>query len=391
VFDAANGRALIGVWGNRALDVQVRYAREANAVTQGIRSDSVRLQKARDFAGVIEIDRAMPGTIFYALYDGDEAISDVQSFRMPPGSRQTGDVAIGFSGDMEERYKPFRIFDAISAQSIDAFVHLGDTVYADIPRRDFTPTVSHYRTKHSNNRSDRSLQSFMAKHAMIATWDDHEIENDCNGEHPAMAVAEQVFREYWPARNSGELGLYRRLSFGRDIELFVLDTRRFRSPQDRVDGASKTMLGSAQKAQFIRDYVASNARYRLIATSVPFHGSSRDAWGSYATERDELLAMFAAAHAASGVRTVCLSADYHFAREWPRNEKRGVYEFMAGPLATFLTLERDASARERHSRGTHFVYGERPNFGVLRYDDGMRVLRVSYYNDVGARLHTREL
>jgi phosphodiesterase/alkaline phosphatase D-like protein len=171
----------------------------------------------------------------------------------------------------------------------------------------------------------------------------------------------------------------------------VLDTRRFRSPQTDVDGAGKTMLGREQKTQFARDYAASKAKFRVIASSVPFHGSSDDAWGNYATERDELLTMFRDANARHGEKTVILSADYHFAREWPRSEKRGIYEFMAGPLATFLTFEKNNAARARHTRGEHFVFGESPNFGVLRYKsgaDGGRV-EINYYDDRGKQLHKR--
>jgi phosphodiesterase/alkaline phosphatase D-like protein len=126
---------------------------------------------------------------------------------------------------------------------------------------------------------------------------------------------------------------------------------------------------------------------------VPLHGSSQDAWGNYATERDELLAMFRSANARDGAKTIVLSADYHFAREWPRNEKRGTYEFMAGPLATFLTFEKDNAAKSRHTRGDHFVFGDRPNFGVLRYRMNANggAVSVAYYDDRGARLHERTI
>lgn len=231
----------------------------------------------------------------------------------------------------------------------------------------------------------------MSNTAFVATWDDHEIENDAHGGLPGIALAEQAFREYWPARAEPGLGLYRKLVLGNDLVLFVLDTRRFRTVQSMEDGPSKTMLGTEQKLRFLEDYRATKARFRLIATSVPFHGSSKDAWGNYATERDELLAAFRTARRESDATTVLLSADYHFAREWPRNEKQGVFEFMAGPLATFLTFEKDNGARERHSRGSHFVFGDRFNFGLVRYVAQTRELKVSYFDDAGKLLHSRAI
>jgi alkaline phosphatase D len=398
-FDVSDDRALVGVFGNRAARVHVRWnalnSDRADNAAFARKSDSVELTATANFSAAIELT-GLPDAaqIRYAVFAGDERVSDVQRFRTTPHARSRRDLAIAFSGDLEERYKPFRVFDAIAAQNIDAFLHLGDTVYADIPKRDFSPTLAHYRRKHAAIRADRSLQAFMANHASIAIWDDHEIENGANGEHPAIAQAEQAFREFWPTRRAREgqnAGLYRKLSFGEDIDLFVLDTRQFRAPQSDVNDAKKTMLGREQLHWFRAAYRASKARYRLIATSVPFHGSSKDAWGNYEHERDELLAMFRDAYDRSNAKTILLSADYHFAREWRKNERRGVYEFTAGPLAAFLTFERDNGAKSRHTRGDHFVFGERANFAVLRYDSGMRLLRISYYDDAGTRLHAREL
>jgi alkaline phosphatase D len=414
-FDITSGRALVGVIGNREAKVHARWSVidvKASATSEFMnKSDVVELTADANFANAVELDKLPDGAnVRYALFAGDERISDVQQFRAAPHDRSRRDFSFAFSGDIEERYKPFRIFDSIAAQKVDAFLHLGDTVYADVPKRDFSPTIAHYRRKHAAIRTDRSLQTFMSNHAMIAIWDDHEIENDANGSHPAIADAEQVFREFWPVReqtqrvasraNNDRLphvrfhrraGLYRHLSFGEDIDLFVLDTRRFRSPQSDANDEKKTMLGSEQLTWFRNAYRSSSARYRLVATSVPFHGSSKDAWGNYEHERDQLLAMFREANAANDVKTVLLSADYHFAREWPRNERRGIYEFMAGPLAAFLTFEKDNSAKQRHTRGEHFVFGERANFGVLRYEAKSGALRIEYFDDAGTRLHTRTI
>ncbi len=393
VFDAGATTAIVSVIGNRAVSVHVRWAPTASfQPTNSIRSESVTLLASNDFAHAFVLTKLPSNSdVSYAIYSGEDVVSPTQRFRTAPAASTRSDVSLAFSGDMEERYRPFAVFDQIARQKVDAFIHLGDTVYADIPRRDFTPSVAHYRRKHAAIRADGSLQSFMANHSMIATWDDHEIENDCHAGHPAMADAAKVFAEYWPTSAQSGVGLYRNVRFGSDVELFMLDTRRFRSAQSDVDSAQKTMLGAVQKRAFFRDFGSSAAKFRLIGTSVPVHGASADAWGNYATERDELLDAFRKANASSGSKTIILSADYHFAREWPRSEKFGIYEFMAGPLAAFLTFETDNNARSRHTRGAHFVFGDRPNFGVLRYRAVDRSLHLSYFDDRGTLLHERHL
>jgi phosphodiesterase/alkaline phosphatase D-like protein len=392
VFEASDGSALVSICANDAAELHVRWS-EGDAANAALakRSTPKQFNATTNFVEVIEL-RDLPAyaNVNYAVFAGDRRVSPIQQFRSAPRANAvTPNFALAFSGDVEERYQPFQLFDVMAKALPDYFVHLGDTIYADIPKRDFSPTLKHYRRKHFANRADVRWQAFAARAVTYATWDDHEIENDANGEHPAQAQAEQAFREYWPCRTVAAKGLYRHVSFGRDVDLFMLDTRAFRSKQSDVDDVKKTMLGAAQKRWFVEAFEKSRARFRLIATSVPFHGASQDAWGNYGTERDELLALFRDANRNVDARTILLSADYHFAREWPRNEKSGVYEFTAGPIATFLTFSRNNSAREKNSRGTHFVYGDSENFGMLRYDAKSRAMTLSYVNAAGKQLHSR--
>ncbi len=394
VFDAHNGRALVGVCANRTSGLHVRWsASQAPSPTFDQRTVIKLCSLETDFTGAIEMTGLPSSTrVRYAVFAGDERVSAVQQFKTAPLTTDpTPELTLAFSGDMEERYQPYRLFDVMAKESPDYFVHLGDTMYADIPKRDFSPTLKHYRRKHFASRNDATLQAFAARTVTYAMWDDHEIENDANRDHPGEAQAEQAFREYWPCQTAATRGLYRHIAFGRDVDLFMLDTRAFRSPQRDADDAKKTMLGTAQKRWFVDAFKKSRARFRLIATSVPLHGSSQDAWGNYATERDEMLSLFRDAHRDHQARTILLSADYHFAREWPKHERDAIYEFTAGPIATFLTFSRSNAARERNSRGNHFVYGDSENFGVLRYSAKNRAMTVSYINAAGKTLHTRTI
>ncbi len=390
-FDGANGSALIGLWGHEAIDVSVGWSVASDALDQ--KSAALRLAEQNDFVGAIALSGLPSGaTIRYAAFAGGQRISEIGEFRAPfKADIATPNFSLVFSGDTEERHRPFRIFDVMSAQNPDVFVHLGDTVYADIPKREFEPSLRHYRRKHFAIRSDDALQRFAGRTLTYATWDDHEIENDANGAHPAIGVAGQAFREYWPSRSVSDRGMYRRAALGKDVDLFMLDTRAFRSVQSAENDERKTMLGDAQLAWFIDAYERSTARFRIIASSVPMHGASQDAWGNYSIERDRLFAMFRRAFRERSAHTIVLSADYHFAREWPRNEKSGVYEFMAGPLATFLTFSRDNGARARNSRGEHFVYGDTENFGSLRYTASSKTMDVAYFDRTGRQLHSRTI
>lgn len=382
VFDVHADRALMWVSAHHELAVHVRWGLTADALTQ--RSAELLLAKADDFTGHVTLQGLPAGsTVYYGVYAGDKALPATGNFNAVRKAGQS--FVLAFSGDMEEKYRPFRIFDVMAAARPDYFVHLGDTCYADVPRRDFSPTIAHYRRKHANVRADRPLQGFLSQCVTYATWDDHEIENDAHGGLAQLPIAEQVFREYWPCASAEKVGLQRAVSLAPEVDLIVLDTRRFRSVQAMADGPEKTMLGTSQKRWFLERLKRSKASFKIIATSVPFHGSSQDAWGNYKTERDEIVDFIKRERIAN---VVMISADYHFARDWS-NKRTGIHEFMAGPLATFRTFERTPEARERHSKGPHFVFGDDFNFGLLRYDGRRNSLSVSYQDSTGKTLFDR--
>ena len=381
VFDVHADRALVWLSANDELRVHVRWGLMPDALTQ--QSAEVWLNKPRDFTGHVTLQGLPAGsTVHFRAYVGDKPLPEAGRFNTPRAAGQN--FVLAFSGDMEERYKPFRIFDAMRAAKPDYFVHLGDTVYADIPRREFTPTLSHYRRKHANIRADRPLQAFMAQCATYAIWDDHEIENDAHGGLAHLPIAEQVFREYWPcvSASAEKTGLYRAVSLSPAVDLIIVDTRRFRSVQAMADGPEKTMLGTQQKLWFLDRLKQSKATFKIIATSVPFHGSSQDAWGNYKTERNEIVAFIKREHITN---VVMISADYHFARDWS-NKRTGIHEFMAGPLATFRAFDRTPEIRERHSKGSHFVFGDDVNFGLIAYDAKRNSLTVTYQDSAGKQL-----
>lgn len=379
VFDVHSDRALVWLSANHELRVHLRWGLNADALHQ--RSSELLLDEPRDFTGYITLHALPAGsTVHFCVYVDDKPLPAAGRFNTPRNAGQN--FVLAFSGDMEEKYKPFRIFDAMAAAKPDYFVHLGDTCYADHPRRDFVPSVAHYRRKHANVRADRPLQAFMSQCATYAIWDDHEIENDAHGGLAQLPVAEQVFREYWPCASVEKTGLYRAMSLSPEVDLIIVDTRRFRSVQSMPDSAEKTMLGAKQKLWFLERLKQSTATFKIVATSVPFHGGSQDAWGNYKTERDEVVA-FIKRERISNV--VMISADYHFARDWS-NRRSGIHEFMAGPLASFRTFEKSPEARERHSKGPHFVFGDDCNFGLISYDGKQNSLTVSYGDSAGKRL-----
>jgi alkaline phosphatase D len=386
-FDATHDSVLIWVRGDGAARVRIDFGSDPSS-PQLAAGPSAVLAKDSDYSATIPLTRLAPGkTWIYRIVEAasGKPLSEPGRFKTAP--TEPTPFTFAFSADMEESYQPFTLFDIIDSKQPDFFLHLGDTVYADRPQQKrFSPSVAHYRIKHAANRKDRHLQNFLARHVTYAIWDDHETEDNFNSFHPHIEKALQVFKEYWPCKPADPAALYRQFSWA-GVDFFILDTRRFRSQQTMTDGPDKTMLGSVQKDWFKERLKTSNAPFKFIITSVPFHGSLDDTWGSYRTERDEI-AGFIRGERIRG--TIFLTGDYHLARDMS-NEKTGLREFMAGPIASFTQYQFSPESRAYNEKIGNFHYGDGYTFGLWRIDPAAGKARLEFVHVSGQSLFQTEL
>jgi alkaline phosphatase D len=336
---------------------------------------------ARDFAVKIDARDLRPGTRYHYRPVAAGGRGPAGTFVTAPALDADAPLTLTWGADTHERFQPFRAFEVMRAREPEAFLYLGDTAYTDQGRpRAMTP--DEYRRKYRRNRRDEALRAFLASVSSWVTWDDHEVENNFHRDHPRLSIGRQVFLEVWPVRASAEEPgrLYRHLRWGRTADVYILDTRQYRSPHTTPDGPGKTMLGEAQKKWLLDGLSRSSARVKIVASSVPLRYASDDSWPGYAHERDEILA-----HVRDrGVRNVIfLSGDVHYAA-WIRHPE-GVHEGIAGPLGAFTAPSAPAAGRP----GTLWTMARRTNFGELRVaPDG---IDVSWRDADGLLLHAARL
>ncbi|MDR7586604.1 MAG: alkaline phosphatase D family protein [Armatimonadota bacterium] len=324
----------------------------------------------------VEVNRLAAGTRYTYRFRQGGVQSPLGTFVTPPPPGSAASVTVAWSADTGEEFRPFRIFDALARLQPDLFLFLGDTVYADVGER--AVTLAQYRAKYRANRADPHLQAALARTAVWATWDDHEVANNFDASHPRLDVGRRAFLEAWPVRPSREEPgrLYRRVRWGALLEVFLLDTRQYRSPARHPDGPGKTMLGARQKRWLLEGLAASTAPVKVVASSVPLRYHGRDSWEGYAHERDEILA-FLRARDVRGV--VVLSGDVHYPALLRHPE--GVLEGIAGPLAAFPNPDPPAAGRP----ATLWWGFARFNFGVVRVAPGW--LTLEWYDHRGDLLY----
>jgi alkaline phosphatase D len=236
--------------------------------------------------------------------------------------------------------------DLVEQGGVDAFVFLGDYIYeyasggyAD-PRsrqtgQDFEcETLEQYRERYALYHGDPLLQGAHALVPWIITWDDHEVDNDYAGavsenddDQAAFlerrAAAYQAWYEHMPVRLDPPEGpdyeIYRSFAHGDLVRFHVLDTRQYRSDQQRgepfvaplgeavqvrddelANDPDQTMLGDEQRTWLIDGVTASTAVWDVLAQQVYMFGGNAvagadppvvvvDTWDGYAGDRQAVL------------------------------------------------------------------------------------------------------
>jgi alkaline phosphatase D len=211
--------------------------------------------------------------------------------------------------------------------------------------------LNQYRAKHRYQHGSAALQRFLASVPVWAIWDDHEVSNNFAGRYePQMPLGRQALLEYWPIRTPADDPgrLYRQLRYGANLEIFILDTRQYRSRNADPDGPNKTMLGQKQLTWLLEGLTGSTAKWKVIATSVPLSNPKtgplatpgNDTWASgkdgtgFRTELRKIVDMILSRQIRN---VVWLGGDVHYvqANAYDPNGD-GIpdfYEFICGPLS----------------------------------------------------------
>jgi alkaline phosphatase D len=314
-----------------------------------VKSGSVEASEDRDLTLKATVKGLKPGKrYFYRFYSPDGKASDVGTFETLPSLKNAAAMKLAFTGDSDILWTEFpdgqsgsfEVLDRIRQEKPDLFVYMGDTIYSD-SETGSPPALTRAEkwAKYRDNRIDPT-QKLLASTSTWAMWDDHEFINDFSGvqlaaQDPALLQAGvEAFSDYWPVPDYWPLGnapTYGRVDFGKNIDLFFLDERLYRSesaagpespcrsdtgaldlapkmPADdrtalglppvnpacleHIDDPSRTMLGAEQK-QWLKDQLAkSKAKWKLIMNEVPIvqlFVLPYDRWDGYSAERTELL------------------------------------------------------------------------------------------------------
>jgi alkaline phosphatase D len=303
----------------------------------------------------LEVTNLEPDRWYWYRFHAGEATSPTGRTRtMPAVDSLPQRLSFAFASCQNYEQGLFTAYQHMATEELDLVFHLGDYIYegAGKPgktRQHFGPEIeslSDYRVRHAQYRSDPLLQGMHARCPWFVTWDDHEFDNnyaDAISEKEGVDPVEFLYRrmnayqayyEAMPLRKTSlpqgaDMQLYRRANFGRLANLMILDTRQYRTDQPNGDDRSplnaaaldsgNTILGRQQKHWLYRNLIESQATWNVMAQQVMMgmvtmsqkgdpDSYVMDQWPGYARERMEVIRFMQERRVAN---PVVLTGDIH--------------------------------------------------------------------------------
>jgi alkaline phosphatase D len=378
----------------------------------------VKAVKGNDFTVQKKVTGLQPGRRYkYRWCMSGGRRSAVGRFDTAPLPGQSKTIRFAISGDQDAAPFPgtttpfwnnFEVWRQIKGEENNFNVLIGDTIYSDseVPGvggvAGTAVTVPQKWAKYRLNLGQKPWANARGATSYYAHWDDHEFINDFarsqsifpeeggnvvfDGEQ-LYRNGVKAFRNYNPITYSSQNGIYRTFRWGKNLQIFFLDERSFRSAKADYGGAcdnppgsgssdlaptappatralfsaivpslktpppaacvaaindpSRTMLGQRQRETFEKAVKDSSATFKVIINEVPiqqFYALPYDRWEGYAAERTQILNFL------KGIKNVVfLTTDVHANMV---NDARlqtlepggpvntGITEVTTGPIAT---------------------------------------------------------
>jgi len=168
-----------------------------------------------------------------------------------------------------------RIYESMLKIEPSFFIHTGDIVYYDRPGP-LSKDIASARFKWDRMFSYANQVKFHNATPSYFMKDDHDIlKDDCwPGQTFGDLTWEQglaIFREQTPAPKAP----YRTVRWGKNLQIWLLEGREFRSPNTMPNGPEKTILGAEQFDWLSRTTEESDASFKVVVSSTPIVGPDR--------------------------------------------------------------------------------------------------------------------
>jgi alkaline phosphatase D len=382
------------------LEVQIIIAKD-EALTEILFRGKVIARGAEDNTVRVSASGMQSATIYYYRFEIAGVTTRVGRTKTAPSEGSDVPVRFVMAACQDQVGRYYHAWRALLEEKpdLDFVLYLGDYIYETTnderfqtvdPNRGFTlpngldtspeqnksriaaGTLEDYRACYKHYRKDEYLKEVHRLYPFILTWDDHEFSDDCWQDHstsfnekdpvtggltteqntPRRMAANRAFFEYQPMtiqydesrQFPDDITIYRKLSYGKNVDIFMTDQRMYRSDHVIPEGPSElvsllkpansmigsryfvrkskfdpiekstkpTLLGGKQKAWFLDAVKKSKATWKVWGNEVQMWQMALqlndlpnvpgiftytvyvncDQWDGYRTERAEILSAF---------------------------------------------------------------------------------------------------
>lgn len=273
-----------------------------------------------------------PGEELFYRFATRDTSSPVGRFRTARPKDSMEPLKIGFFSCQLYTEGYYTAHAGLAKEDCDVVVCLGDYMYEHNGtgvREDASSAgengecelLEDYRAKYRLYKSDPNLQAVHASAAFLATWDDHEVENNHAGSEPGTTGERRIsyeerkrnayaawFEQMPTERFATDTDrIYRGVRLGGLAEICMMDLRQYRDDQACDDTPAipcpesqdpgRTLMGARQEGWIKERLRASDAAWKILGSSVemlawdsaPHLPLNPDGWDGYQAERRELV------------------------------------------------------------------------------------------------------
>ncbi|WP_262247362.1 alkaline phosphatase D family protein [Parapedobacter soli] len=313
---------------------------------QTFRSDWHAAIADDDYTVRITIDNLESNTSYHIEVEARASMNGTSnyakgSFRTAPDPQTAAAVCLVactcqyfWSYDDEER--GFRVYDSMRQLRPDFYAHTGDYVYYDKPGPLATTREKARHKWHAMN-SRPSIRDFCREVPIYMLKDDHDLlKNDVDP--TAQPYGELSYTDglkVWQEQVQLRDKPYRTYRWGKDLQIWLIESREYRSNNDMPDGPGKTIWGGEQIAWFKETIGASNATFKLLISPTPIVGPDRDTKkDNHANRNFQTEGTWLRQYLSTIDRLFIVSGDRHW-QYVSEDPGTGLMEFGSGPVSDF--------------------------------------------------------
>lgn len=328
----------------------------------------------RDFTLKQKFEGLRPNTHYDIQIEGrkseDAPIAEIKgSFSTAPSADQIVPVfftssTCQFYWSHDDAVRGFKIYDSMLKMNPLFHCQTGDYVYYDKPGP-MAYTVALARHKWHAMNSWPALFDFYKNTPAYLQKDDHDLLKDDATSYstPFGELSYEdgldIWREQVPIIDKP----YRTFRWGKDVQIWNVEVREFRSDNKSPDGKEKTIWGKEQIAWFKETVEASDATFKILVSPTPIVGPDRSKGKydnhsntSFATEGKWLRQYLA------DQNVLVINGDRHW-QYVSVDPVTGLREFSQGPVSDF------------HAQGWD-QEDKRPEHKFLRVQGGFLAVKV---------------